>query len=181
MADSGYWVLRFQDRYLDEESWGDVNVRHILIQAEVAEGADAPTDEALQAAQDQAQAILDQFNAGEQTAEAFAALAEEYSDDLGSNTNGGLYEHVTPSTSFFTDFLDWCFAGGRQVGDTGLVENTQSGQQGWHIMYLGAQNELLWHYTVTNTLRGEDMSAWTEEIETAYPIASDEKTLALLG
>ncbi|WP_294472083.1 peptidylprolyl isomerase [uncultured Intestinimonas sp.] len=181
VADSGYWVLRFQDRYLDEESWGDVNVRHILIQAEVAEGADAPTDEALQAAQDQAQAILDQFNAGEQTAEAFAALAEEYSDDLGSNTNGGLYEHVTPSTSFFTDFLDWCFAGGRQVGDTGLVENTQSGQQGWHIMYLDAQNELLWHYTVTNTLRGEDMSAWTEEIETAYPIASDEKTLALLG
>ena len=46
---------------------------------------------------------------------------------------------------------------------------------------MDAQNELLWHYTVTNTLRGEDMSAWTEEIETAYPIASDEKTLALLG
>ena len=178
---SGYWVLRFQERFLNEESWGDVNVRHILIQAEVAEGASEPTDEAIQAAQEEAQSLLDQFNAGEQTAEAFAALAEEYSDDAGSNTNGGLYEHVTRTTSFFSDFLDWCFADGRQVGDTGLVENTQTGQWGWHIMYLDAQNELLWHYSATTALKNADLSEWTEEIETTYPVTSDEANLALLG
>ena len=137
--------------------------------------------EAIQAAQEEAQSLLDQFNAGEQTAEAFAALAEEYSDDAGSNTNGGLYEHVTRTTGFFSDFLDWCFADGRQVGDTGLVENTQTGQWGWHVMYLDAQNELLWHYSATTALKNADLSAWTEEIETTYPVTSDEANLALLG
>lgn len=181
VADSGYWVLRFQERYRDEASWGDVNVRHIFIQAEVADGADAPTDEAIQAAQEEAQSLLDQFNAGEQTAEAFAALAEEYSDDSGSNTNDGLYEHVTRSTNFFTAFLNWCFEDGRQVGDTGLVENTQSGQQGWHVMYLDAQNELLWHYTADNALRNADLTAWTDELQTTYPVTTDEANLALLG
>lgn len=181
VADSGYWVLRFQERYRDEASWGDVNVRHILVKAEVAEGANAPTDEAIQAAQEEAQSLLDQFNAGEQTAEAFAALAEEYSDDSGSNTNGGLYEHVTRSTNFFTAFLNWCFEDGRQVGDTGLVENTQSGQQGWHVMYLDAQNELLWHYTADNALRNADLTTWTDELQTTYPVTTDEANLALLG
>ena len=81
VADSGYWVLRFQDRYLDEESWGDVNVRHILIQAEVAEGADAPTDEALPGRPGPGPGHPGPVQRREQTAEAFAALAEEYSDD----------------------------------------------------------------------------------------------------
>lgn len=110
------------------------NVRHIFIQAEVDEGASSPTDEQMAAAKTEAEDLLAQWQAGDATAESFAALAEEYSDDTGSNTNGGLYEGITKSTSFIANFIDWTFADGRQVGDTGIVENTTSG--GYHVMYL---------------------------------------------
>ena len=36
--------------------------------------------------------IRAEFEAGDKTEESFAALAEEYSEDTGSNTNGGLYD-----------------------------------------------------------------------------------------
>lgn len=181
VADSGYWVLKFTDRFLNENSFGDVDIRHILVKAEVAEDATEPTQEAMDAAKAKAQEILDQFNAGDKTSEQFAALATEYSDDPGSKENGGLYEHVTPSTNFFTDFKNWIFEEGRKPGDTGLVENTQAGQQGWHIMYMDKQNELLWRSSAIGSLKGADLNAWTEELETTYPIETNESNLALLS
>ncbi len=167
---SGYYVLRFGQRFLDEKSFGTADIRHILVKAEVAEGADAPTDEAMTAAKEKAQAILDQFKAGEQTSDAFAALAKENSDDPGSKDNGGLYENISRSTSFFPAFLNWIFENGRQAGDTGLVENTQSGQQGWHVMYLDKVHEPLWVYTATNALRSAEMQSWSEALEKGYEV-----------
>ena len=36
---------------------------------------------------------------------------------------------------------------GRAIGDTGLVENPQDGQQGWHIIYLEGWDEPVWKLT----------------------------------
>ena len=159
---NGYYAVQFDGRYLDEEAIGQADIRHILILADVEEGAEEPTDEAMDAAEAEAQRILDEFNAGDQTAESFAALAEQYSEDPGSNTNGGLYEDVNRSTSFFTGFMDWIFADGRKAGDTGLVENTQQDQWGWHVMYLDTVDQVLWKYTASNALRSDDLSTWLE-------------------
>ena len=180
VADSGYWVLRFTSRALDTESYGSADVRHILIKAELAEDATEPTDEAMDAAKAKAQEILDEYNAGDKTAESFGALAEQYSEDTGSNTNGGLYEGITPSTSFLPAFIDWTFADGRQPGDTGLVENDQEGQYGWHVMYL-QDHTLAWKYTAESALKSDDLSAWTEELEGTYPVTTNDANLALLG
>lgn len=165
---SGYYVIRFNDRFLDEESFASADIRHILIKAEVAEGASAPTDEAIAAAKEKAQAILDEFNAGAKTGEAFGELANANSEDPGSNTNGGLYTDVTRSTNFFTGFLNWIFEDGRQVGDTGLVENPQSGQQGWHVMYLDNAEGKLWQQTAENALRSADLQTWIEGLQEGY-------------
>ena len=99
---SGYYVVLFESR--DDNAYNTVNVRHILIKAEVADADDpatedvdeskVPTQEALDAAKAEAEDILAQWEAGDKTAESFGALAEEYSDDPASNTNGGLYEQV---------------------------------------------------------------------------------------
>lgn len=190
VADSGYWVLRFTGRALDTESYGSADVRHILIKAELTQEDDpstedvdestVPTQEALDAAKAKAQEILDEYNAGDKTAESFGALAEQYSEDTGSNTNGGLYEGITPSTSFLPAFIDWTFADGRQPGDTGLVENDQEGQYGWHVMYL-QDHTLTWKYTAENALKNDDLSAWTEELEGTYPVTTNDANLALLG
>ena len=98
--DTGYYVVLFQERYLDETPTADI--RHILIKAELTQEDDpatedvdestVPTQEALDAAKAEAQSLLDEWNAGDKTAESFGALAEANSDDPGSNTNGGLYE-----------------------------------------------------------------------------------------
>ena len=167
-AAAGYYVLRFHDRYLDTEALGEVDIRHILVKAEVAEGEDAPTDEAMAAAKAEAQSILDTYLAGEKTGDAFGKLAAEYSEDPGSASNGGLYAGVTRSTNFFPGFLNWIFEDGRKVGDTGLVENPQSGQQGWHVMYLDAANQLQWEMSAEGALMMEDINAWTTELKTGY-------------
>ena len=171
---SGVYVVRFNSRAREENSYADVDVRHILIKADTSDstetdssGSPVPTDAAMQAAHDEAQQLLDQWKAGEATAESFGELANQYSDDPGSNTNGGLYEGVTRG-QFITTFNDWMFDPARKVGDSSLVENTQSGQQGWHVVYLQAQGEVLWRYTAENTLRTSDMSEWTEGLEANY-------------
>ena len=54
------------------------------------------------------------------------------------------------------------------MGDTGLVENTQSGQQGWHVMYLDSVGDPLWKYTAENDLRDADVQTWLEGLQEGY-------------
>ena len=115
----------------------------------------------LDAAKAEAEDILAQWEAGDKTAESFGALAEEYSDDPASNTNGGLYEQVAPGV-MFEGFNDWIFADGRAIGDTGLVENPQDGQQGWHIIYLEGWDDPVWKLTGKNALTNEKLNTWLE-------------------
>lgn len=180
VADSGYWVVKFVDRFLNEDSYGSADIRHILVLADVADGETTPTQEAMDAAKAEAQRILDEFAAGEQTPETFGELAKQYSEDPGSKDNGGLYAGVTPTTSFFTGFLDWIFADGRQIGDTGLVENTQEGQSGWHVMYL-QDHTVAWAATANSTLKSNDLSAWLEELQATYAMTTNDANAALVG
>ena len=111
-----------------------VNVRHILIKAEASEDG-SYTDDAKAAAKEKAEAVLAEYEAGAKTEESFAALAEAYSDDGGSNTNGGLYENVYKN-EMVAEFNDWCFDSSRKAGDTGIVFVDDEGYYvGYHIMY----------------------------------------------
>ena len=169
-SSSGYYVVFFQERYRNETPTADI--RHILIKAELTqeddpdtEGVDestVPTQEALDAAKAEAQSLLDEWNAGDKTAESFGALAEANSDDPGSNTNGGLYEKVYKG--YFTIFDSWLFGEeARQPGDTTLIENTNSGQQGWHVVYYQGANDPVWKNTADSALRTEGLNTWLEE------------------
>ncbi len=111
-----------------------VDVRHILV---LPEGATVQTiysetfpEEAWAVGEKNAQAILDQWLAGDMTEESFAALANEKSQDTGSNTNGGLYVDVYEG-QMVEEFEAWCFDPARQVGDYGIVKTSL----GYHIMY----------------------------------------------
>lgn len=132
------------------------DVRHILItedSLELADGEEA-TDEMVLA---KAEEILAGWDG---TEEGFAALAEEYSTDTGSNTNGGLYEEVYQGT-MTDEFEEWCLAEGRKAGDTGIVETSY----GQHIMYfVGASDVPYWYYACEATLLNEQYSAWQDEL-----------------
>lgn len=64
-----------------------------------------------------AQEILAQYQSGEQTEAAFAALAAQYSADTSTAANGGLYENIYQYQQ--SKNLDsWCFDASRKAGDT---------------------------------------------------------------
>lgn len=167
---TGYYVVLFLDRYRDETP--TVNVRHILIQAQVPEDDPdteedesdvAPTQEALDAAKAEAESLLAQWESGDKTAESFGELANEYSDDPGSNTTGGLYERVEQG-QFFDAFDAWLFDEARQEGDTTLIENPQDGQQGWHVVYFQSWEPSAWEYTADRNIRSQLLSDWLDEV-----------------
>ena len=111
-----------------------VDVRHILITPEGgttgADGTTTYSEEEWEACREKAQNILDAYLAGENTAEAFAALATQNTQDPGSAQTGGLYERVYAG-QMVAAFNDWCFDAARQEGDTGLVKT----EYGYHVMY----------------------------------------------
>jgi len=129
-----YYVVRFEGRVRDDTRSN--NIRHILFK-----GDDA---------QSKAQALLDQWKAGEATEDSFAALAQENSEDTGSAANGGLITNVSPTSNYVIPFRDWANDASRKEGDTGLVES----DYGWHIMYY-VPAEPVWRQIAEGALRSD--------------------------
>ena len=154
-----------------------VNLRHILVGFEggtydETTGATTYSDEEKAAAKAKAQEILDAFNAGEKTEEAFGALATEKTTDPGSKENGGLYENVYPG-QMVASFNDWCFDAARKTGDTAIVET----EYGCHVMYFVGTSETTYRdYMIESALRSEDMAAWENGlIEAAELVVTNTK------
>lgn len=128
-------------QYVAKNDWATVDVRHILIMPEGGTKDETGTsitysEKEWEDCKAAAQAILDQYLAGEKTEEAFGALANEHSDDNGGKvTNGGLYTDVATG-EMVQPFEAWIFDSSRQSGDTGLVKT----QYGYHVMYFVDRN-----------------------------------------
>ncbi len=163
-ANSGYYVVVFLSR--DDNHYKTASVRHILIKAE-ADADGNYTDEAKAAAKAEAERILAEFNQGDKSEESFAALAEQYSEDGGSNTNGGLYENIARG-QMVDEFDAFCFAG-HKPGDTGIVYGESGSYAGYHVMYFVGEGGLYSSVLAENDLRSSDVSAWLTEKEDALP------------
>lgn len=173
-GESGYYVVQLHSRTLVEDPTKDT--RHILIRAESTTDDDgnvvAPTEEAWNKAKEQADKILSEYQAGEQTAEAFGALAEKYSEDAGSNTNGGLYEGVYQGR-FVTEFDTWLFDSARKTGDVEIIrhedaEPTSNSYFGYHITYFVGDNDPVWKQTADKALRDADTTEWETGVTEGY-------------
>lgn len=165
-AGNGYQVVLFLDRYLLQDP--TVNIRHILIMPEIAEGAETnsvgaqiPTQEAMDAAKAELEDIMAQWEAGDKTAESFGELANEYSDDGGSNTKGGRYTYVAQG-QMVPNFDAWIFDPARKAGDTGYVENSGDDARyyGWHAIYFEGAEEPSWKGTAIQNKQNNDQSDW---------------------
>ncbi len=170
-ADYGYYVTYFVERYRPDDA--HVSVRHILISAdsETAESSE------IEAAEAKAEEILDTYLAGEQTADAFAALANEYSEDPGSSSTGGLYSDIAPGDGYVAEFLAWCVDPARQIGDTGIVQT----EFGFHIMYFEAIDGIEWEMNVESDLVNQLYSDYLAETSENYPYALEDFGLRFVG
>ena len=152
-----------------------VDVRHILvIPAEQDENGDY-TEEAWQEAEQKAEALLNEWKAGEATEDSFAALANENSEDPGSSTNGGLYEAVYPG-QMVDEFDAWCFDDARQPGDTGIVKTSY----GYHVMYfVGRGEEVFWFETAKGDLLSEKSVELEDTLREKYPMETTFENAAI--
>ena len=112
-----------------------VTARHILFQTKDQSSGNDLSEEEIAKKKTQAEDVLKKFNEGDKTEDSFAALANEYNEDTGSSSNGGLYEHIYPG-QMVTEFNDWVFDANRKAGDVELVET----DFGYHIIYFVAKD-----------------------------------------
>lgn len=159
-----YYVIRFEDRELDQEQTHDV--RHLLVRAGESSVNPDPTQEEYDEAEQKAQALLDEWKAGEATEESFAILATQNSDDTGSAQNGGLISDITSTSGYVEAFRDWALDPVRKPGDTELVKT----EYGWHIMYYVSTNEPLWRQNTANALRQQDYENLADSASQGWPI-----------
>ena len=145
------------------------DVRHILV--EVAEGK---TDEDWSKCEAAAQALLDQWLAGEATEESFAAMAKEHSADPGSKDNGGLYEDLTKDTNFVEPFKTWYLDESRKAGDYGLVKS----DYGYHIMYF-SDSGAMWQDYCRNAMTDNAVTERVNQIVEAHPITIHYENVSL--
>jgi|GEM_PF-520303 len=173
-ANSYLTIMVTKSAYRDETV--TKNVRHILFTADsyksdVSDGNASSsdsgnTDEAAdKKAEAKAKEVYESWKAGEKTEESFAKLAEQYSEDTGSKTNGGLYEDVTEGM-MVPEFNDWLFDSKRKPGDTDIVKTTY----GYHIMYFVSDGVPSWQLSVDTVLRKSDFDALYAELMDKYTV-----------
>lgn len=153
-----YYIYMLTSEPVKDETT-TVDVRHILFMEQ---------EDNMKAAED----ALNEWKSGEMTEDSFAELANKYSEDGGSNTNGGLYTGVYPGQMVPT-FNDWCFDESRKPGDTGLVQS----DYGVHVMYFVEESGPMWEVQISNTLSQEAYDAWYTENAPLYPVTFDDAVL----
>lgn len=155
-AVTGYIVALMVNPKHDVET---VSVRHILFKT-VDDSNNALSDEEIKAAKTKASETLAEWEAGDKTEESFADYAKELSEDPGSQSDGGLYEHITPNY-MVTEFNDWVFDDSHKKGDCEIVETSY----GYHIIYyVGKDGRTASNETIRTNLASEDSQKKAEEI-----------------
>lgn len=155
-----------------------VDVRHVLLTPDDEnattgeDGYPVYSDEAWEACRVEAQALYDQWMAGDMSEDSFAQLAVDNSED-GSASDGGLYEDVYEG-QMVENFENWCFDEARQAGDHGLVKT----QYGYHIMYfVGSQDA--WFATAEDDLLSDRASALIPAAMEKHPATVDYSAIKL--
>ncbi len=155
---TGYYVVMFDSRSLNETKMADI--RQVLIAYEGgttdSSGSTTYTDEEKAAAHTKAEELLQAWNDGEATQDAFITLVNE--NDT-SATDGGLIENINKQSS--GDYMAWAMDESRQAGDTTIIDSTS----GCYIVYYVGDSTLNYRdYMISNAKRTEDMTAWENSI-----------------
>ncbi|MBR4425484.1 MAG: peptidylprolyl isomerase [Oscillospiraceae bacterium] len=166
-TDSGAYAVCYMGR--DNNDYLLRSMRHILVKTEADENGDY-TDEAVALSMEKIRDIQDLWNA-DPTEEHFAQLAEEYSEDAGSNTNGGLYEDIQKGS--MVDSIDsFLFAEGRAVGDTTVVEGSNGSYRGWHLVYYVGEGRNARLALAETPLHDSEQQAWLEDLISGYTLST---------
>ena len=154
-----------------------VDVRHVLFTPQGGttdeNGATVYSEEEWAACESQARSVMNEWTMGECDEESFAIMANTYSQDPGSNTNGGLYEDVQQG-QMVAEFDAWCFDEKREPGHYGIVQTTY----GYHLMYF-VDSTPIWEYYARQDLVAERTGAMMEALTESHPLDVDYSAITL--
>lgn len=135
-----YYVVAFEQRYLDETPSADVRV---IIPTEDKTGEE----------------ILDEWKSGAATEDSFAELCKKYTQDTSAVDNGGLFEQVT-KTGMTEELSSWIFDSSRQAGDTVSITVDET----TYVLYYIGQDQPEWKINIKSTLLSDTMSQYMQDI-----------------
>lgn len=142
-ANHRYYVLAFEQRYLDNTRAADVRM--------------------IRTTEDMGQAILDEWKSGAATEESFVELYDKYKDpetDSGDN-EGGLYEALA-SSGVPDELREWIFSDERVSGETAVI--SPAGSQYTYVVYYIAPNQEEWALDIQNTLQTDSVSEYIDKL-----------------
>lgn len=164
-----YYIVYVVSPAAPDRQTAGADVRHILVEAETTKEDTEGNEVDLSAeeieknfaeAKKEAEAILKEWKAGDATEDSFTALAKEKSDDPGVTENSGLYEDITSTSSYVTEFRDWALAS-HKVGDTDIIKT----DYGYHIMYfVGADKTEKWEQDVRTAIAEKEFNDFSTEL-----------------
>lgn len=112
--------------YYDENIFGDMTVRHILIKPDTeTDASDEDQEKAEEKAKKEAENIIKKLDKGEK----FEDLAKKYSDDEGTKEDGGLLENFSKD-SVVTEFWDASV----KLKDGEYTKEPVKSEYGYHII-----------------------------------------------
>ena len=136
-----YYVVEFEDRYRDNTP--TVDIRAVLT------------------AEDNGQAILDEWAAGAATEESFAEICDKYNDSAEISAAGGLLENVQPA-NMPEELTEWLTDSARKEGDTTVI--SPADEDYTYVFYYARENDPWWMASAKNILLSEVMNTYMEEI-----------------
>ena len=112
--------------YYDENIFGDMTVRHILIKPDTeTDASDEDQEKAEEKAKKEAENIIKKLDKGEK----FEDLAKKYSDDEGTKEDGGLLENFSKD-SVVTEFWDASV----KLKDGEYTKEPVKSEYGYHVI-----------------------------------------------
>lgn len=152
-----YYVLGFEDRYLDKSRSADARI--------------------LMISDGDGQAILDEWKSGAATEESFGEICDKYRDPSVNSAEGGLYEGLV-SAEMPEELREWVFDSGRQAGDTAVI--SPEGGQYTYVAYYVAPNEEEWYLSIRSTLLSQRMQEYMNGLLENADVQDPKKNLNYL-
>ena len=155
--ENGAYVVLFAG--YSDNMYPSTSMRHILIKSVDEDGDGTYSEAEMAAAKAKIEEIAQEWEANGKTEEAFAALADEYSEDEGSNTNGGLYEKIGEG-DMVGEIDAFLFEDGRKVGDSAILHGNNGSYDGYHLVYFAGEGMLYGLAQAESTMKEEAYAEW---------------------
>ncbi len=157
----GYYLVVFEG--VNDNTMNLANVRHLLVKFEGgttdSSGNTTYSETEKNNAKVEAERLLDTWkNSENPTKESFIELIKKESDD-GSKDTGGLFENISPDSSYVKNFLNWSIDQKRKEGDVEIIET----EYGYHIMYFDSYSDTVYRDSlISDEMKAADYSDWME-------------------